>query len=112
MALAQLTDDELTEKCEGILTKKIRDGDKQAIFQLGQLHFELVGVYVGGQEVVNYKYLTQHNRPQSAGLEVLKALNKQLNHQEYCVPILTVTKFYRNVIRHLLPLFKHKFKEK
>ena len=41
-ALAELTDEELTEKCEGILTKKIRDGDKQAIFQLGQLHFEMV----------------------------------------------------------------------
>ena len=43
-ALAELTDEELTEKCEGILTKKIRDGDKQAIFQLGQLHFEMVSL--------------------------------------------------------------------
>ena len=42
IAINQLTDEELTEKCEIILTQRIKNGDKQAIFQLGQLHFEWV----------------------------------------------------------------------
>ncbi|XP_067932530.1 LRP2-binding protein-like isoform X1 [Watersipora subatra] len=39
-AISELTDEELKEKCEIILTKRVKDGDEQAIFQLGQLHFE------------------------------------------------------------------------
>lgn len=39
-----LSDEELTEKCEAILTQRIKEGDKQAYFQLGQVHFEAVSL--------------------------------------------------------------------
>ncbi|CAH1784642.1 unnamed protein product [Owenia fusiformis] len=38
--LEQLSDDELAERVETILKERIQDGNKEAIFQLGQLYFE------------------------------------------------------------------------
>ena len=35
-------DDELNEKVENFLKRKIQDGDKVALFQLGQFYFEQV----------------------------------------------------------------------
>ncbi|ELT91021.1 hypothetical protein CAPTEDRAFT_223760 [Capitella teleta] len=37
----EMEDDELTEKLETVLLEKIHNGDRQALFQLGQLYFEL-----------------------------------------------------------------------
>ena len=41
-SLRDLSEEELTEKLENILLEKIRDGNKEALFQLGQLYFEEV----------------------------------------------------------------------
>lgn len=37
-----MSDEELTQRLENILLEKIREGDKEALFQLGQLYFEEV----------------------------------------------------------------------
>lgn len=37
-----LTELEVTEKVKSILLDRIHQGDRQAVFQLGQLHFEQV----------------------------------------------------------------------
>lgn len=38
--MAEMTDAELAEKVENMLVEKVKAGDKQALFQLGQLYFE------------------------------------------------------------------------
>ncbi|XP_013392510.2 LRP2-binding protein [Lingula anatina] len=48
--LSSLTEEELTGKVESMLLDKIKNGDKQAVFQLGQLYFEQ-GVF---DKAVNY----------------------------------------------------------
>ena len=40
--LGQMSEVEMAEKVENILLHKIKDGDKLALFQLGQLYFEQV----------------------------------------------------------------------
>ena len=40
--LKNMSDDEITEKIETILIERIKAGDDQALFQLGQLYFEQV----------------------------------------------------------------------
>lgn len=40
--LKNMTDEEITEKIELILTERINAGDDHALFQLGQLYFEQV----------------------------------------------------------------------
>lgn len=40
---SSLTEEELCEKIEAILLEKIKNGERSAYFQLGQLYFEQVG---------------------------------------------------------------------
>lgn len=43
-SLDHLTDEEVAEKVETILLERIREGNKLALFQLGQLYYEQVSV--------------------------------------------------------------------
>ena len=40
--IKNMSDEEITEKIETILLERIKAGDNQALFQLGQLYFEQV----------------------------------------------------------------------
>ena len=42
--LLGISEDELTEKIETMLLERIKNGDKVALFQLGQLYFEQVHI--------------------------------------------------------------------
>ncbi len=44
-SMDHLSDDELTQKVETILLERIKEGNKVALFQLGQLYYEQVGVF-------------------------------------------------------------------
>ena len=44
--LKNMSDEEITQKIETILLERVKAGDNQALFQLGQLYFEQVRLYI------------------------------------------------------------------